>query len=155
MDGWQGSAIAVAGTLAGATLAYLSQRANALRSESFGRAERLRQERISAYSAFVGAATGLRQGVVSLWLIRERTSDGPEFLDVYADADRLGAAANHARLRVQLVADDPRIAALAKAAFEPIDAIPHSVDRTQLVEHERKLLAILDEFISAARSEVR
>ena len=66
MGGWQGSAIAVAGTLAGATLACLFQRANALRLESFGRAERLRQERIAAYGAFVGAVTGLRQGVVTL-----------------------------------------------------------------------------------------
>ncbi|BBH71813.1 hypothetical protein ACTI_84980 [Actinoplanes sp. OR16] len=155
MAGWVGSVIAVAGTLLGATLAYLFQRANALRSEVFTRDERLRQERMAAYSGFAGAMASLRQGVVSLWLVKQRMKDGPELLAAYTEADRLGALANHARLRAQLVAGDARIVAVAGAAFHPIDAISQAPDREKLVSHEKKLLELLDEFISVARDEIQ
>jgi hypothetical protein len=48
MAGWTNSMIAVAGTLLGATLAFAFQRANAIRSERFTRAQNLRNDRIAA-----------------------------------------------------------------------------------------------------------
>jgi hypothetical protein len=155
MASWASSMVAVVGTLLGATLAYLFQRANAIRAESFQRDERLRQKRIAAYSAFAGAKADLRQGSSVSGLVRQRAPDGPEFLAAYTAADRLGATANHARMRVQLLTEDQQLVALANAAFGPVDAMPGAGDRAQLVGHEKNLLQALNEFVSAAGREIR
>jgi hypothetical protein len=110
------SVIAVAGTLLGSAITYLFQRLGAGRVGE----ERLRQERLASYSALVGAMTELRQGVITLWFVRRR--DVPRRSDLNAafiESDRLGAAADHARLRVQLITEDEDIATLADVAFEP------------------------------------
>lgn len=54
MQGLLASVIAVVGTLLGSTVTYVFQRVNAGRVERFARDERLRQERIAAYSGFAG-----------------------------------------------------------------------------------------------------
>jgi hypothetical protein len=54
MQGLLASVIAVVGTLLGFTVTYVFQRVNADRVERFARDERLRQERIAAYSGFAG-----------------------------------------------------------------------------------------------------
>lgn len=70
MQGLLASVIAVVGTLLGSAVTYVFQRVNAGRVETFARDERLRQERIAAYSGFAEAITELRQGVISLWFVR-------------------------------------------------------------------------------------
>ena len=57
------SLIAVAGTLMGSGLTYMFQRWNVGRAEEFARLDRLRQERMAAFSAFAGAVTDHRQVV--------------------------------------------------------------------------------------------
>jgi hypothetical protein len=54
------SVIAVLGTLGGATASYLFQGKISERNESKARDERLRQERLAAYSSFAGAVMDLR-----------------------------------------------------------------------------------------------
>jgi len=61
------SIIAVAGTLLGSTTTYVFQRLTAGHAEEFARNEQLRQERLAAYSAYAGAITELRQGVIAVW----------------------------------------------------------------------------------------
>lgn len=156
VQGLLASVIAVAGTLLGAIVAYVFQRVNAGRAERFAREERLRQERIAAYSGFAGAITELRRGVISLWFVRQR-DDAPRS-DLYAartEADRLGAAADHARFRVQLLAEDPDLVALADAAFQPIGEIHHAADRAELVNHENRCQDLLKRFITVAGAQVR
>jgi hypothetical protein len=55
----------------GSTVTSVFQRVNAGRVERFARDERLRQERMAAYSGFAGAITELRRGVISLWFVRQ------------------------------------------------------------------------------------
>jgi hypothetical protein len=134
------------------------QRSQAERAERFARDERLRQERMAAYSAFAGAVTELRRGVISLWFIRLRTSDDradPELLGAYTESDRLGAAAAHARFRVQLLANEADLLALADAVFPPITAIRNAVDRAELARHEDRSEENLKVFIEAAGAQVR
>ena len=150
------SAIAVTGTLLGAIVTYLFQRLNAGRAERFARDERLRQDRIAAYSGFAGAITELRRGVISLWFVRHRDDAArPELYAARTEADRLGAAAHHARFRVQLLAEDPDLVRLADAAFEPIDALHDAADRAELVRHEDRCQQLLESFITAAGAQVR
>jgi len=157
VEGWLTSAIAVTGTLLGATISYVFQRSHAGRAERFARDERLRQERIATYSAFAGAITELRRGVISLWFHQRRQDDSadPELRAAFTEADRLGAAAAHARFRVQLIAGDTDLVALADAASEPIGAIRGAADRAELVKHEDLCQERLTAFITAAGAQVR
>ncbi len=156
MQGLLASVLAVVGTLLASTVTYVFQRVNAGRAERFARDERLRQERIATYSGFAGAITELRQGVISLWFVRHRDDAAhPELYAARAASDRLGAAADHARFRVQLLAENPDLLALADAAFEPIGAIHHGADRAALVEHENRCQDLLKAFITAAGAQVR
>jgi hypothetical protein len=156
VQGLLASVIAVAGTLLGSIVTYVFQRVNAGRAERFAREERLRQERIATYSGFAGAITELRRGVISLWFVRQRDdAPRPELYAARTEADRLGAAADHARFRVQLLAEDPDLVALADAAFEPIGAIHHAADRAELVNHENRCQDLLEMFITAAGAQVR
>jgi hypothetical protein len=91
---------------------------------------------IAAYSDFAGAITELRARN-------------------HQPLVRLGAAADHARFRLQLLAEDPDLMALADAAFEPIGAIHGAADRAELVEHENRCQDLLKAFISAAGTQVR
>lgn len=155
MDGALASVIAVAGTLLGSVVTYAFQRINTDRAEQLARKERLRQERMVTYSAFAGAITDLRRGVITLWFTQRSESEGTQILAAHVDADRLGAAAHHARFRVQLVAEDPDLVSLADAAFDPIDAIRDAADRGELKLHEDRCEAALEAFVTAAAAQVR
>jgi hypothetical protein len=157
MEAWLTSVIAVAGTLLGATTTHLFQRSHAARAEKFARAERLRRERIEAYSAFAQTVTELRRGVISLWFHRRREQDSsdPTLRASYTEADRLGAAAAHAQFRVQLVADDPDIVELANVAFAPITALSEASDRMALAAAEDESERSLQVFVKAAITQLR
>lgn len=148
--------IAVAGTLLGSTTTYIFQRLTAGRAEEFARNERLRQEQLAAYSAYAGAITQLRQGVIAVWLRKhDDHRDAERIATLRAEADRLGAAADHALFRVQLVAGDPALVTRADAAREPIDAIFGAADLPELRQHETQCQEIIKAFIAAAGDQVR
>jgi hypothetical protein len=155
MDALFASIVAVAGTLLGSTTTYVFQRLTAGRAEEFARSEQLRQERLAAYSAFAGAVTQLRQAVIAVWFRQHRDHPDPE--GVYAlraEADRLGAVADHARFRVQMVARDPDLVRQADAVFEPIDAIVEAADLAKLKEHETRCQELVKAFIATAGDQV-
>lgn len=148
------SVIAVTGTLAGSSLTYLFGRLTARRAEQIARDERLRQERIAAYSAFAGAMTDLRQAVISRWLTEQRDPDGPDWRAAWTESDKHGAAADHARLKVQLLTEDTELLQLADAAFEPIDALGKATERAELRMHEDRSQTTLTAFVQAARRQL-
>jgi MoxR-like ATPase len=149
------SLIAVAGTLLGSTTSFLFQRRAADRVEEFSRAERLRQERLTASSAYAGAITELKRGVVSLWFHRQDDPDGAAYQIARAECDRLGAAAEHAQFRMRLISEDADLAILADAAFAAAGSIERAADRGQLVERETHCLEALNAFIAGAAVQLR
>jgi hypothetical protein len=149
------SLIAVAGTLLGSLITYRFQRLSTDRAEAFARDERLREERLATYSAFAGAISDLRRAVITLWFRKRDEAEERELAAAWVEADRLGAAATHARFRVQLVAEDADLVALADAAFEPIGAIGAATNRNDPLEHENKCQDALKAFITAAAAHVR
>ena len=156
MEATIASVIAVCGTLLGSTVTYLFQHRGAERAERFARSERLRQERMAAYGAFAGAMTELRRSVITLWFRRQRDPGGSDTVAAaLLDADRFGAAADHARFRVQLIAGEPALVALADAAFEPVDAIRQAADRNELLAHEHRANETIAAFIAAGGAQVR
>jgi hypothetical protein len=145
--------IAILGTLLGSTTSFLFQRRSADRAEEFARAERLRQERLTAYSAYAGAITELKRGIIGLWFRRQETTGSTEH--ARAECDRLGAAAEQAQFRIRLISEDPALAALADAAFATIGAIDRATDEEQLAERETQCLKTLSVFIAHAAAQLR
>ena len=148
------SLIAVAGTLLGSVTTYLFQRQTVDRAERFARQERLRQERMAVYGAFAGAVTDHRRAVVNLWLCRGAGQDDPGYRAARDECDRLGAALDHARFQVQLIADDPELVVLAATAHQPTTAISTAGDLDELRTHENRSREAVGSFIAAASAQL-
>lgn len=151
MDGLVTSLVAVGGTLAGSGLTYLFGWFTARRTERVAREERLRQDRITAFTSFAGAITDLRQAVITLWFARQH---GPANAE-HTEADRRGAAADHARFTVRLLVDDAEVQRLADEAFTPITAIGAAKELADLKAHENECRHRLDKFIETAGHHIR
>ena len=147
--------IGVTGTLLGSAITYLFQSRAAERAEAFAREERLRQEHLSACASFAAALTELKRGLVTLWFYARRGENGAEYLATRIECDRLGASAEAARFRVQLVSGEPGLMSLADLAFTAIGAIHTATDRSELHERENRLEAAVKEFIQAAAARLR
>lgn len=140
------------GTLAGSGLTYLFGWFTARRAERVGRAERLRQDRVAAFTSFAGAITDLRQAVITLWFARQAGRDaGAE----QTEADKRGATAAHARFTVRLLVDDAEVLRLADNAADSITAIGAAADLPELKTHEDRNQEHLNEFIQVAGRYVR
>jgi hypothetical protein len=147
--------IGVAATLLGSFSTYLFQSRTAKRAQAFAREERLRQEQLSACTAFAAALTELKRGLVTLWFMRQRGEDKADYQATRVECDRLGASAEAARFRVQLVSGDVDLMSLAGAAFTAIGTIRSAPDRGELREHENRFEATVKEFIQAAAIRLR
>lgn len=86
----------VVATLLGSVTTFFFQSRMASHAEGVARSERLGQERLNACSAFAGALTELKRGLVSLWLLGKGDSTEPRRAAMHAECDRLGARAEAA-----------------------------------------------------------
>ncbi|MEV0227216.1 hypothetical protein [Streptomyces sp. NPDC050704] len=149
------SLIAVAGTLLGSIITFIFQRRSSVQAEAFARSLQLRQERLTAYSAYAGAVTALKQGIVALWFHQQEDADSPETRRAFTECDQLGAATENARFRVRLLAEDAMLVTLAASAFDAIGPIRRASTRTELTEREQELQDALNAFITAAAVQLR
>jgi hypothetical protein len=147
--------IGVAATLLGSFTTYLFQSRTAERAQAFERSERLRYEQVNACSAFASAMTELKRGLITLWFYHQRDAAGEDYAASRIECDRLGASAEAARFRVQLVSGDPEVEMLANAAFTAIGALSSSPDRDELRERENHFEAAVTTFIHAASGRLR
>jgi hypothetical protein len=147
--------IGVAATLLGSFSTYLFQSRTAERTQAFARDERLRQEQLNACSAFAGALTELKRGHITLWFHRQRDPAGADYQAARIECDRLGANAESARFRVQLVSDDSELMMLADSAFASVGSIDGASDRGELQEHENRFETAVKVFIRAAAERLR
>jgi hypothetical protein len=146
--------IGVAATLLGSFSTYLFQTRTAERAEAFARDERLRQEQLTACSAYAGSLSELKQGLIRIWFHREDPS-GSAWKEARVEGDRLGAAAEAARFRVQLVSGDSQLIGLADSAFSALGAIRTAPDIDELREIEKKFENAVKKFIAAAGARLR
>ncbi|MER7043352.1 hypothetical protein [Streptomyces jumonjinensis] len=147
--------IAVIGTLLGSVVTHVFQRRTTERTAALTRAEQLRQERISAYSAFAGALVDYRRGQNDRWHRARETPGTAAAEDARIESYRLRSSAHQALIRVQLVCDDSQALELASAAFEVTNCMheaPDDDDRSRRSEQARETLS---EFIGAAAPSVR
>ncbi|WP_330286377.1 hypothetical protein [Streptomyces sp. NBC_00576] len=126
------SAIAVLGTLLGSGLTLAFQQRTTDKGHQFTRREKLRQERLDAYSAYAGALINYRRCLVHLWFC-ENEQPPPENPDaVRIRAYDLRSNAQEAMFRVQMLTDDETLAQTAEAVLTDITALSKSDTRTDL-----------------------
>ncbi|MBZ9593727.1 MULTISPECIES: hypothetical protein [Streptomyces] len=154
MEAVLASFIAVTGTLLGSFITLTVQRRASAQAEVFTRAQQLRQERLTTYSAYAGSVTALKRATVTLWFRLQEAPDGPEAREAFAECDRLGAATENAQFHVRLLAADSTLVALAAAAFDAIGPLRAAPTRTVLADRERDLQDALDAFVTAATAQV-
>ncbi|MCU7826602.1 hypothetical protein [Kitasatospora sp. DSM 101779] len=148
--------VAVLGTLVGSVSTHLFQRRTARRAETAARTERLRQERLAAYSEFAAAANELKRGLITAWFRRrDEPRDEAAHRAAQTEADRLGALAETARFRLHLVADDPGVNRLAATVLGATAGLHRAADRQQIIRLEREFEAAVDAFLAAAARQVR
>ncbi|MEV5533537.1 hypothetical protein [Streptomyces prunicolor] len=126
------SAIAVLGTLLGSGLTLAFQQRTTDKGHQFTRREKLRQERLDAYSAYAGALINYRRCLVHLWFC-EHEQPPPEDPDaVRIRAYDLRSNAQEALFRVQMLTDDETLAQTAETVLTDITALSKSNTRTDL-----------------------
>ena len=155
MDALFTGLIGVGATLLGSLTTYLFQSRAAEQARAFERGERRRQEQADACAAYAAALTELKRGLITLWFCRRRDPDGDEARAIRTECDRLGAAAETAQFRVQLVCGNLELMNLADAAFAAAGAISDTPGRTELHAAEDRFDAAVKAFISSAAEQLR
>ncbi|MFD5617021.1 hypothetical protein [Streptomyces yangpuensis] len=155
MEAVLASLIAVTGTLLGSLITLSVQRRVSAQAEVFTRAQQLRQERLTTYSAYAGSVTALKRATVTLWLRLQEAPDGPEAREAFAECDRLGADTENAQFHVRLLAADSTLVSLAAVAFDAIGPLRAASTRTDLADRERDLQDALDAFVTAATAQIQ
>ena len=125
------SVIAVLGTLGGATASYLFQGKISERNESKARDERLRQERLGAYSSFAGAVMDLRgiQYDRGYSRIEDHQLDRSS---IRAESSRLRSVAWTAFYRFKLTSPDQQLTNFAARAVEEAFDVVDASDKVDL-----------------------
>ncbi len=146
--------IAVAGTLLGAGATFFIQRSVTDRAASQAFDERLRQDRITAYSAFADAAVEYRSGEFDRWY-RLRDGDESAVREAKAAAHSKRAVAQRALLRISLLTDDVRLRALGRAAIDAAWSISRADEPEERDKNGDRAKAALDAFIEHAAAQVQ
>lgn len=117
------SGIAVLGTLLGSGLTLAHQQRATDRTHEFTRREKLRQERLDAYSVYAGALLNYRRSLVHLWFC-EHEQPPPEDPDtVRVRTYDLRSAAQEALFRVQMLTPDDELSRTAEAVLADVTAV--------------------------------
>jgi hypothetical protein len=148
------SIVAVVGTLLGSLATHYFQRRNRADAERFERGERLRQERVSAYTAFGGALVSLRRAQMDRWFAihDERRSVDPESLRY--ETYRLRTTALEALFRVQLVTESKELIELGQRAIDNVDRLAPNLSREEYQVIRDESRQDIFSFVEAARGHV-
>ncbi|MFD5792244.1 hypothetical protein ACFWIO_01705 [Streptomyces diastatochromogenes] len=125
------SAIAVLGTLLGSGITMAFQHRTTDMSHQFTRREKLRQERLDAYSAYAGALVNYRRCLVRLWFC-EHEQPPPEDPDaVRIHAYDLRSSAQEALFRVQMLTEDETLGQAAEDVLADIATVSKAESRAE------------------------
>ncbi|MGA4849564.1 hypothetical protein ACOBQB_26135 [Streptomyces sp. G5(2025)] len=141
------------GTLLGAGVTHSFQRRAIERTEEFTRGERLRQERIDAYSAYAGALVNYRRVLMDRWFSRHenRVEDSEESR---FRSYEMRSEAQEALFRVQLLTSDDDLARQAWATLDMVSDLHRAEDRDDLAERRRVSRDAINAFVAAAKRHV-
>ncbi|OQD55390.1 hypothetical protein BM536_012380 [Streptomyces phaeoluteigriseus] len=145
------SGIAVLGTLLGAGITLAFQQRTADRSHQFTRREKLRQERLDAYSAYAGALINYRRCLVHLWFCEHEQPPPEDPGVVRVRAYDLRSNAQEALFRVQMLTNDEALSEAAEAVLADITALPKTDSRTELDQRRVKTRDDISRLVRASK----
>ncbi|MEU0201866.1 MULTISPECIES: hypothetical protein [unclassified Streptomyces] len=145
------SAIAVLGTLLGSGLTLAFQQRTTDKGHQFTRHERLRQERLDAYSAYAGALINYRRCLVHLWFCEHEQPPHEDPGVVRVRAYDLRSNAQEALFRVQMLTDDDALSEAAEAALVDVTALPKTDSRTELDQRRVKTRDDISRLVRASK----
>lgn len=145
------SAIAVLGTLLGSGLTLAFQQRTTDKGHQFTRHERLRQERLDAYSAYAGALINYRRCLVHLWFCEHEQPPHEDPGVVRVRAYDLRSNAQEALFRVQMLTDDEALSEAAEAALADVTALPKTDSRTELDQRRVKTRDGINRLVRASK----
>ena len=146
------SAIAVLGTLLGSGITLAFQQRATDRGHQFTHRERLRQERLDAYSAYAGALLNYRRCLVHLWFCERELVPPPEDPDVVrVRSYDLRSNAQETLFRVQMLTDDGDLSRAAEEVLARIMKLPEVDGRTELDELRARTRDDIGRLISSAK----
>lgn len=145
------SGIAVLGTLLGSGITLAFQQRTVDRSNQFTRREKLRQERLDAYSAYAGALVNYRRCLVHLWFC-EHEQPPPEDPDtVRIRAYDLRSHAQESLFRVQMLTHDESLSRAAEDVLAEVTALSKTDSRTELDEVRVRTRDDISRLVAAAK----
>ncbi|MET7607544.1 hypothetical protein [Streptomyces avermitilis] len=145
------SAVAVLGTLLGSGITLAFQRSTAERSHEFTRREKLRQERIDAYSAYAGALVNYRRCLVHLWFCIHEQPPPEDADEVRIRAYDLRSSAQEALFRVQMLTDDEALSQSAEAVLTDVTGLYKTDSRSELDERRAHTRDGISHLVQAAK----
>ncbi|WP_338781824.1 hypothetical protein [Streptomyces sp. DG1A-41] len=145
------SAIAVLGTLLGSGLTLAFQQRTTDKGHQFTRHERLRQERLDAYSAYAGALINYRRCLVHLWFCEHEQPPHEDPGVVRVRAYALRSNAQEALFRVQRLTDDEALSEAAEAVLADVTALPKTDSRTELDQRRVKTRDDISRLVRASK----
>ncbi|WP_156384251.1 hypothetical protein [Marmoricola sp. Leaf446] len=146
---------AIVGVALGSALGYFGQRLMAGRAEEFARRERLRRERMDAYSAFAASAMEARRAQINRWYQRrDAGSASSEYDEAKAESYLGRSAAWRERYRVQLVADDEGLSGLAEAAVKSLRSIPKAETKSGMEQSAKETRSLIERFVTDAAAQL-
>ncbi|GAA4709711.1 hypothetical protein APR04_001034 [Promicromonospora umidemergens] len=148
------SIVAVVGTLLGSLATHYFQRRNRADAERFERNERLRQERVSAYTTYGGALVSLRRAQIDRWYAvhEERQSADPDAIRY--ETYRLRTSALEAMFRVQLVTESGELIEQAQQAIDSVDRLSLRTPAEEFKDARDVSRQGIFRFVEAARKHV-
>jgi len=148
------SVVAVVGTLLGSLATHYFQRRNRADAERFSRNERLRQERVSAYTTYGGALVSLRRALIDRWYAahEERRNADPDAIRY--ETYRLRTATLEAMFRVQLVTESQQLIGLAQQAIDSVDRLTLRIPAEEFKDARDVSRQDIFSFVEAARKHV-
>lgn len=148
------SIVAVVGTLLGSLATHYFQRRNRADAERFERNERLRQDRVSTYTAFGGALVNLRRAQMDRWFAIHNEPKGADTESLRYETYRLRTAAREALFRVQLVTESKELIALGQRAIDNVDRLTVDLPREEFKSLRDVSRDDIFGFVEAAREHV-
>ncbi|WP_062651455.1 hypothetical protein [Streptomyces maremycinicus] len=145
------SAIAVLGTLLGAGITLAFQQRTVDRSHQLTRREKLRQERLDAYSSYAGALINYRRCLVHLWFCEHEQSPPEDPDAVRIRAYDLRSSAQEALFRVQMLTDDGGLSQTAEDVLTAVTALPKVDSRAELDELRARTRDDISRLVGSAK----
>ncbi|MGW0119015.1 hypothetical protein [Streptomyces sp. NPDC003327] len=126
------SAIAVLGTLLGSGITLGVQRRTTERGHQFTRDEKLRQERLDAYTAYAAALINYRRCLVHLWFCTHEQPPPEAAEAVQIRAYDLRSKAQEALFRMQMLTDNDELSRKGESLLAEITAVHRTDIRSEL-----------------------